>query len=825
VTSPKAHLILADFLWEHSRIPPEDTATLLQLVHAHDDLIAFGTIAENLTHILPLLKLIEPKLWNDNNVCPLITVAEKTTESSEQIARKIEQFTQRSKRHPLHGIIGSHPCYCVFWYNVTEVQYSLKYQYLQAIYLHAQHCFDKLSISEHKDYGSIIGQVGVRVRKTATDSEEREFLGILDKGPYEIDKFYVDVKKLLKSEISTEYSNHLILLERLVRFVIKEQGGHKKKRQDNEPQPADINFSLKDSHDENTTYTFVRHSSTTKKEADAAHRHGCASDESYSGPNMLSENKFIDLDHGQSFVSELIKTRNKARYMASANQLLTYRWERMNYNDVSYLLQGLDDLLQAKINIKLSTESRHELAAFIAVIFWTSSPPTRALNTRLIDHLESLPKILPENTIYISIEDSAWAVAEPKISRRKFSEKGWNNYFEPTSQFIVLPMGGLFKTHLSKWGINIERKFKTQSIPFFTAGPEVLEKNVSTFIKKLLEKQNNIRLTPTRISSYLLNWCADYCKDTAGPAYIFGRIPPAGQKTPLYYYTPKITWLRATYTKICRAAEPANSSSSTSNLDKEFPQGRIGSNICPRKRTVRLLIKDLAAMVKFCRNDRSNLKSVINFHNAYTNYCVTMLGFATGYRIVRDPLTSLSHFDIETGSLVISDKDHDDNSNAKITFLTKKCCDQIKEYKNHREAMADHLSLVNPDLARELRSIGRSERLVWSRKQRQKVLKPFFFYLKDNYQFEIVTYGTMEKRLKWTTKLPLNINRHYLRTCLCENGVSGEVVDAFMGHWDLGREPFGKFSSLSPEMFHDQIEDPLKNLFTKAGWEILPGIG
>jgi len=63
-----------------------------------------------------------------------------------------------------------------------------------------------------------------------------------------------------------------------------------------------------------------------------------------------------------------------------------------------------------------------------------------------------------------------------------------------------------------------------------------------------------------------------------------------------------------------------------------------------------------------------------------------------------------------------------------------------------------------------------------------------------------------------------------LRTRLREKGVSGEIVDAFMGHWEHGQEPFGRYSSLSPTDYRRMLESPLQELLQEAGWEVVEGL-
>ncbi|MEP1215139.1 MAG: hypothetical protein ABJM11_03880 [Marinobacter sp.] len=77
---------------------------------------------------------------------------------------------------------------------------------------------------------------------------------------------------------------------------------------------------------------------------------------------------------------------------------------------------------------------------------------------------------------------------------------------------------------------------------------------------------------------------------------------------------------------------------------------------------------------------------------------------------------------------------------------------------------------------------------------------------------------TLAKNLKGISDLPLNINRHYLRSELRHRGVHAEFVDAWMGHWLDGQEPMGRFSTLSPLDFSSSIEPVLSEILNEMGW-------
>lgn len=81
------------------------------------------------------------------------------------------------------------------------------------------------------------------------------------------------------------------------------------------------------------------------------------------------------------------------------------------------------------------------------------------------------------------------------------------------------------------------------------------------------------------------------------------------------------------------------------------------------------------------------------------------------------------------------------------------------------------------------------------------------------------------QKLRDVFALPINSSRHYLRSTMYEQGCPVEVINAFMGHFERGEEPWGMFSGLSPVAYCDALDHVLTPLMKKDGWEPLPGLG
>ena len=172
----------------------------------------------------------------------------------------------------------------------------------------------------------------------------------------------------------------------------------------------------------------------------------------------------------------------------------------------------------------------------------------------------------------------------------------------------------------------------------------------------------------------------------------------------------------------------------------------------------------------------------------------------------------MSEADLETGFIVISDKDDNVNSNSRIIWLAPPLRRQIKLYLLHLEKLSQSVS-GHPTIAANLDDVLGSK----------KPENPLLFLLSETFQWVSVTPAKL-RALTPEFPLPVNINRHYLRSILRDKDCPAEYVDAFMGHWQRGQEPFGQFSTLSPEEVFSAIAPVFDELRREAGWTVQSGL-
>jgi hypothetical protein len=204
-------------------------------------------------------------------------------------------------------------------------------------------------------------------------------------------------------------------------------------------------------------------------------------------------------------------------------------------------------------------------------------------------------------------------------------------------------------------------------------------------------------------------------------------------------------------------------------------------------------------------------------HNRMALYTVVMLGIATGYRSVRDPLNDPRHFDIPSRRAIISDKTDSEQHGTRVAILPQALCLQLQHYTEHLRAMLPGLALLAPGLHDKLKALLSGE-------DREAPL-PYLFLLDDKLSVQRIRPATLKPYLKhagWT--LPTNSNRHYLRTKMREAGASGEEVSILLGHWLLGQEPYGLFSTQGLDAIERRVSPMLDTLLDACGCQAMPGL-
>ncbi len=803
-----------------------DLDSLLDIIDAPEDLVGLMDVISNLPEILPFLPKIDPNQWSKLTIRSWIEICEDLLEDPGLLIHINNiYYKEKTIGSGLSNYKTSHPLYSALW-TPTPKYNAHSYYHLQAHLINSNSNF-KSAIRKEENLDSALYVSSLSIRNIGTKDSHATILLDIPSNAHTVRELHTRVSYLLEN---TEGKNPLIDIEKMLAYTLEDRTPYSKQRYDRKAHIESLKVELEEVDNESDIPSyrkkFFNTTILTTKEFTEARNEGNSDEENYTGQSKYTEDKEIDSKSGETPKTCARALKTKMRGLARYNQQLPMRWDRLNHYEVSSLYLNLHKLHKNSFK-EIPIKYQDKLATLIVIMHWTASSFERASNVTILKSKNYIPDKFSEDKVYLCLKERLWVISPPNLNQRKIRSK-WKGYLEESISSIQLPINALCWKLIQEYAEKTATGLNERRLLFKAKEANKLKSYLKEFIS-LTKAQYHSRLTQIRISSHIFDLLIDQTGDTADASIITGRIPNRGQKTALYYYSPLVNDLQKKYSETCKKVENTitdnitfNSiSNEQENFAKTIKGIRTGSKICPLEKTILLMITDLQKQINYYKKKHLDESHIIKFHNAYTAYCVMMLGFATGYRAVRDPFYSESEIDEETGFLVISDKDSDDYYNSRIVWLPQVCRDQITRYSEYCLLLGERLVLTNLELAKRLLQ---PKEYNWSIQKKQGNELPLFFFLKDFHKTKPVRPVSVHEMMEWITDIPLNANRHYLRTHLREQGVSGEFVDSFMGHWEYGQEPFGQYSSLSPLTYIGSIKEPLEKLLDDAGWKVIKGI-
>lgn len=832
--APPAHQHLADFLKEVAGVDPRHVFLVLETLEVHSSLSGLSRVAQHARSVISRLPQIDAEEWSDESRQSMALVLKACVDHADSFQRLHPDIDYAGRSVPKKrlGFIVEYPLYASLWYP-APVYLERIYRDLQACFIHACSRFRRIRESDvEANYEPVKSLMGKLIRALGTGDDrgpwlegvESEFQRAMeDDSPMDALHSVAQLQLDSQQEGDTPWA----VIERLLAFALDKRGGHSGSKggyrgaiRESEPAFEEDNPARSSKP---AALKVFRTTRVSRREAQDAYRDGCAPDEIYCSSELITSSEPLKAERGESSISRIVLAHEQYRYISTANQLLPYRWDRLNLQDILALIGGLVD------RHKEASAEAQELVAFVSTMYWTSSSPERAAGCRLVRTIQDLPKQISASDLYYALAEKCWVTGVLDLKQRKRASAHWAGYLRATENRVVMPADPAASRLMRSWLERRQTIAGKRPEPVFLSESELLDQRSATLFSEL-NKQKNSRLTQVRVQNHVFSLVVDRSKDLADACLLFGRLPPAGLVTALYYYCPKASYLRDVYSATAREIVATvrrargNPKPQTRAIEKVAAEWYVGSEICPTDEFVARLVADLQNRVETTRCGKRDRYYIAEFHNAFTAYTIMMLAFATGYRAVRDPFSSLTDIDSESEFLAISDKDGDDYFNSRVVWVPEVCQKQIAAYQNHRRALAEHLILLTPDVARSL--LASDDDFAWPGARNQTARQaPFLFFLGKDWQVKPVSPKTLAPEVGWCYELPLNANRHFLRTRLREAGVSGEIVDVFMGHWERGQEQHNRYSTLSPLAYKAALSGALTALMESAGWRSIVGLG
>lgn len=276
---------------------------------------------------------------------------------------------------------------------------------------------------------------------------------------------------------------------------------------------------------------------------------------------------------------------------------------------------------------------------------------------------------------------------------------------------------------------------------------------------------------------------------------------------PLYYQNMAEEWIMNAYGAWMRRINGQLLDANPFTVEIAASVSRVGSLRCPKLAVVGEGLRQYRDLVRW---ELANGKSLREAHNHYAVFTYLVLAFATGIRSVRQPFESLAEFCEATDTYFLDDKESRRAPAPRFVPVAPFAVKQLGFYFKYLLALKSFLDGHAP-----------------SRRYMDAVLKgqaPYLFTLGRGGRPPVaLTPTTIANTLGEAFPLVSNWNRHFMRTELGNYGVSDEVIQAMMGHGEVGQEPFAGYSALSMSEL-EEAASVMEEIAASIGLEPLAGV-
>ncbi len=812
--------------------------SMLSFIDAFEPPIELQTTLEGfsktLPYIRPLIKhyptnsaSIHQATWE--NICQELL-------TSPAYADLLES-SRKAGKQPLRKHYDKSPVYVALWHRPKEQGlHAVYYQLLAHVLIIARILRDRENEQEHRqlppqerdNYRSSIISALLAVRNLGNDDNTAVVTSLTD--------LEVPPDQLL-NKIREITSLEKVCV--IIKFLLKlRKQPHRQRDQQNEPEPnplphlvlpANITETVSNLDPEQTgafRAGLMQLPQVTMERAKEIERDGCSSCEEVSpveivAPRVRSTNN----KQPRSAAQKAQGNRNVKAKLSMLNQRLKNRWEVLSIYEISSCLTALADLIVSKEKSAYLPKGVQpiELAALLTTLFWLGQRVEDAVTFLLYNHS---PGAKDKASGFVAIKGSRgyWWMTPATPFRSRLPDDKQQIQACQTVSHVSLCSGIGIEQIISDY---IIQEHKNRSKFLFSKKLDTYQEMLSKFIS-LVNSRHATRLTANRISDYLFDAIERHPgADLTAAMYIVGREHFLG-RNPSYYTAIPAQKLQSIYQEVCKSIRDCHfmerpregQTRINSELHPRLLRGSeyIGSPFCPTSETVQGLVAALKESLAKATAAPAGIMKLLRMHNSMTRYTAFMIAYGTGFRAVRDPFLSAAAVDWKSGFAVLNDKDNEDGYNSRLIWIPPDCLQQLKLFKEHQQNLLCRLSILIPNISARLKNRRR--------------LSPgrFMFYAKRDddsgeYLAKPLSPKLLGQKLRDVFALPINANRHYLRSTMLARGCPVEVINAYMGHFERGEEPWGKFSGLSPIAYRNALDHFLTPLMRDDGWAPMSGLG
>ncbi len=553
--------------------------------------------------------------------------------------------------------------------------------------------------------------------------------------------------------------------------------------------------------------------------------------------NSTSQQKGSSRQGRKSTRSEQQKSRQKARgkrnAIARRNQHLSFDKAELSINDFAILM----DALNSDDPCGLSTlQIQYESKAILSVMIWTGKSLKEALRFNV--HKKE-PKLLGKGQAALIWSNSAknWLLSSPGPNIKEPSQEQ-EFLFYPTTDRISLPLLPSTESVISNY-LHHRKINNRTSVPLFTMKYNAARQhtqrllthlkknnfceatlvNINTFLEKQMNRMDEGESAKTALSLGIILDIDDDYNYAEGEEF---QTSEDERRSPvkMHYQSSPENSLRDNYIYSTRHLEslwlgeplPAAHGVESQTNDHSL---HLGTPLRPREACVRDLVGKLKMKVIESQPEHLDRDDddIVNYHNAYTAYTALMNNVCSVLRAIKNPAIPSEHMDVLTGFAVISDKDDDDSYNSRRIWMPSLVLEQNTHFAHHMHALYNAIHTLSPSFPEFF-------------KQSPPATGTSYILLDDEFNAYFMRPIDLRNYIKnnFSIELPGNWQRHYMRPLLLAARCPQETINALMGHFETGQEPWARTSAFHPADFLSTLSTPLESIMIQDGWEAMSGL-
>ena len=541
-----------------------------------------------------------------------------------------------------------------------------------------------------------------------------------------------------------------------------------------------------------------------------------------------NERAVVPMPRELSLGAQVLARKRAIGQLERAAQILPCSWQRLSIAEIAALdayvrSRALETICSQRGRFHAGgaqSDEREEGAIAVAMrlLVRLGLSPTAIAHLGLYPSIEDVPASGPA-TLAVALVDGALVLPALRPKARPAFRGSDFTLAQETQQWFTLPLRRdelalLRRLPAARSLAAAQPENVARMHPAFGKPAAFLESLEEVWKRDVLAQFPRITLTRACNAFY------DYALARLGDPVTAGMLCLREHRladTQLHYSSLNVVALTHTYLKV--RASFISALAQNLNLDRLYvtpvmdvePAHHVGSSITPTRETISRLTHDLSRAWSDARRSGADPLYVIHLHNALAAFAHTLLAFTSGLRAVIDRMPSAEMVDLDMGIMLLSDKDDPAGFSTRTVPLADVTARQLGHWFAHCRRLP---ALLAPMLT-ERGWTAPSQLIFYLAPDRERGV------VHTTRNSSLVEQG-IKDAIGWF-KLPENCNRHALRSELVRRGCPSEFIDAFMGHWVRGSQPFGRYATLLPQHYLDTLRTQLNAIADDYGFRAIRG--